>query len=262
MALAGDGGDELFAGYRRYAVLRHADLWRLWPRGLTSLARASGRVGQRMARLADAACQRDPALRMALLLTVETRQEPPTSLLEIGVRRQLEAAADPFLAYQNCAQRFCETDPVQQMLLTDMMLQLPSQFLAKVDRATMACGLEARVPLLDEKVAKLAVTIPVKWKVRGAEKKIILRRALRGRVPDHILDAPKTGFGVPYEHWLRGPLHSFARDAVLSREFSDRFGFERPKLEAAFEEHRRGLRDRGFTLWKVFQLALWARERP
>ena len=106
------------------------------------------------------------------------------------------------------------------MLLTDICLQLPSQFLPKVDRATMAHGLEARVPLLDERVAGLAVGVPSAWKVRGMQKKVLLRAAMRGRLPDAVLDAPKTGFGVPYEHWLRGSLHDFARDLVLEDQFT------------------------------------------
>lgn len=235
----------------------------MWPRRLTPIIRGSfGNLGERFGRMLNAVGAEDPAVRMALLLTTETLHEPPTSLLHADAQIQLSSTTDPFLAYRHCAKRFGDVDPVQQMLLTDITLQLPSQFLAKVDRATMACGLEARVPLLDETVARLAVNLPADWKARGAQKKIVLRNALRGRVPDDILDGPKTGFGVPYQHWLRGALHNFARDAVLNQEFLQRFGFERRKLETAFTEHREGTRDRGFTLWKVFQLALWARNCP
>jgi len=146
------------------------------------------------------------------------------------------------------------------MLLTDITLQLPSQFLAKVDRATMAHGLEARVPLLDEKVAALSVRMPATLKVRGAQKKIVLRDAMRGRLNGEILDGPKTGFGVPYEYWLRGPLHAFARAAVLDRAFIERFELDRASVEAALNEHRSGRRARGFLLWKLLQLSLWSRE--
>jgi asparagine synthase (glutamine-hydrolysing) len=146
------------------------------------------------------------------------------------------------------------------MLLTDISLQLPSQFLPKVDRATMAHGLEARVPLLDERVAELAVGLPSAFKIRGVEKKVVLRDAMRERLPAEVLDGPKTGFGVPYEHWLRHALHGSARDAILAPDFIARFGLDRGQLESALAEHRSGHRDRGFTLWKFYQLALWARE--
>jgi asparagine synthase (glutamine-hydrolysing) len=124
----------------------------------------------------------------------------------------------------------------------------------------MAHGVEARVPLLDERVAALAVGLPATYKVRGAEKKIVLREALRGRLPDDILDAPKTGFGVPYEEWLRGALYGFASATLLDPNFISRFHIDRARLEKALQEHRARRRDRGFLLWKFFQLALWSKE--
>jgi asparagine synthase (glutamine-hydrolysing) len=177
-----------------------------------------------------------------------------------AARQRLEAASDPFAAYRRYASRFADYDPVQQMLLTDISLQLPSQFLTKVDRATMAHGIEARVPLLDDGVASLAVGLPVALKVRGSQKKIVLRDAMRGRLPAEILDGPKTGFGVPYEEWLRGALHGFASSAILESTFVERFGLERTHLETALAEHRSRRRDRGFLLWKLLQLALWSRQ--
>lgn len=260
VVLQGDGGDEMFAGYRRYSILSHRHLWRLWPRFLTPALRAAGMTGARAARMLDAATAPASAERMALLLTVETLARSPFTLLNEDARRALESVSDPFVAYRRCAERFRHADPVQQMLLTDLTLQLPSQFLAKVDRATMAWGLEARVPLLDERVAELAVGMPSAWKVHGAQKKRVLREAMRGRLPDSTLDGPKTGFGVPYEHWLRSTLYPFARETVTASAFLSRFGFARPMIEKAFEEHRTGRCERGFTLWKLLQLALWARE--
>jgi asparagine synthase (glutamine-hydrolysing) len=261
VVLQGDGGDEMFAGYRRYAILRNAALGRRWPRSLGYWLRAiPGGVGARLARLGAAAGQPDPALRMALLLTVETLHDPPTAMLLAEPRRRLETNSDPFAAYRRCARRFDTADPVQQMLLTDVTLQLPSQFLAKVDRATMAHGVEARVPLLDEQVASLASAMPAMLKVRGTQKKIVLRDAMRGRLPGAILDGPKTGFGVPYEQWLRGSLHGFARAAILDARFIERFGMDRMRLTAALAEHRSGRRERGFLLWKLLHLSLWSRE--
>ncbi|HSY05804.1 MAG TPA: asparagine synthase (glutamine-hydrolyzing) [Steroidobacteraceae bacterium] len=259
VALQGDGGDEMFAGYRRYGILRHARFWRLWPQRLPGLLRAlPGSAASRLARMVAAAGHPDPAMRMALLLTTATLQDPPTAMLTREARQVFEAATDPFLAFRRSAQRFAAADPVQRMLLTDISLQLPSQFLAKVDRATMAHGLEARVPLLDERVAALAVGLPVEFKVRGAQRKIALRDAMRGRLPAQTLDGPKTGFGVPYEHWLRGVLHAFARANILDRTFVDRFRLDRTRLVTALDEHRSGTRDRGFLLWKLLQLALWS----
>jgi asparagine synthase (glutamine-hydrolysing) len=258
VVLQGDGGDEMFGGYRRYSILRHLGWWRLWPRALSHCVRAAGNTGIRASRMLDAASANDAGERLALLLTIETLADSPYSLMWPDARRSLEATADPFLAYRACAARFKCGDPVQQMLLTDISLQLPSQFLTKVDRATMAAGVEARVPLLDENVARLAVRLPSEWKVRGFEKKVVLRRALMKRLPARILNGPKVGFGVPYGEWLRTGLYDFARDALLSGPFAQRFGFDRAKVEGALIEHKRGHRDHGFRLWKLFQLAIWA----
>ena len=261
VVLQGDGGDEMFAGYRRYSILRSAALWRLWPHALEPVLHdAGGSRGARLARMGAAAGHADPALRMALLLTVETLRDPPTAMLTDRARQRLEAVTDPFAAYRRCAARFANVDPVQQMLLTDISLQLPSQFLTKVDRATMAHGIEARVPLLDEGVVSLAIGLPTTLKVRGRQKKVVLRDAMRGRLPADILDGPKTGFGVPYEEWLRGALHGFARAAILDKAFLERFGFDGTRLEGALAEHRSRRRDRGFLLWKLLQLALWSRQ--
>ena len=260
VVLQGDGGDEMFAGYRRYALLRWAHLWRMWPQGVEAALQRLPGYATRLARLCAAAGHADPAMRMALLLTVETLRDPPTAMLSEARRRQLEASSDPFAAFRRCAARFAQHDAIDQMLLTDLTLQLPSQFLAKVDRATMAQGIEARVPLLDEGVAALAVTLPATLKVRGAQKKIVLRDAMRGRLPTEILDAPKTGFGVPYEEWLRTSLYGFARAAILAEDFIGRFGLDRARLTQALDEHRARVRERGFLLWKLLQLALWSRE--
>jgi asparagine synthase (glutamine-hydrolysing) len=260
VVLQGDGGDEMFAGYRRYSILGAAEFWRMWPHWLEPALRSlfGDRVA-RLVRIGAAAGHADPALRMALLLTVETLRHPPTAMFTDAARLRLEAAFDPFAAYRRCARRFAAYDPVQQMLLTDISLQLPSQFLAKVDRATMAHGIEARVPLLDEGVASVAVGLPVALKVRGSQKKIVLRDAMRGRLPPEILDGPKTGFGVPYEEWLRGSLHGFASAMILDSAFIERFGLDRTRLRNALGEHRSRQRDRGFLLWKFLQLALWSK---
>jgi asparagine synthase (glutamine-hydrolysing) len=261
VVLQGDGGDEMFAGYRRYSILRNARGSRMWPRVLEHLSRViPGRISERVGRMSSALGQSDPAVRMALLLTVETLRDSPLAMLMPDARRRLESVSDAFVAYRSCAKRFSDHEPVQQMLLTDITLQLPSQFLAKVDRATMAHGVEARVPLLDERVASLAIGLPSKLKVRGAQKKIVLRDAMRERLPADILDGPKTGFGVPYEEWLRGPLYEFARAAILDSKFVERFSMDRTRLETALMEHRVRSRDRGFLLWKLLQLSLWSRE--
>lgn len=264
VVLQGDGGDEMFAGYRRYSELDRRGLWSLWPGAVSGVARRLGGArGRRFVRMAEAAGAVDAGMRMALLLTLETLQDPPTGFLTADRQSDLAARTDPFQAFQRAAERFSGFEPIQQMLLCDLMLQLPSQFLPKVDRATMAVGVEARVPLLDERVAELAVGMPAAHKIRGDQRKIILRDAYRDVLPTEILDGPKTGFGVPYSRWLQGALFEPARATVLDPRVASTFGLDVTKLERAFVEHRDGVRDWGFLLWKLYQLGLWHTEvRP
>ena len=255
VVLQGDGGDELFAGYRRYAALRNTNLWKLWPKLLSTVLRKCGEYGKRIARIADSVGNSDPAMSMAFLLTMEMPENPPDKFFQIERKKELFSTTDPFLQYRIAAQRFQKHDPIQKMLLTDLTVQLPSQFLTKVDRATMAAGIEARVPLLDEKVVRLAVNIPSIWKVQGVQKKIILRDSQRMRLPDDILDGPKTGFGVPYERWMRSSINDFVKSLVLDKEFLDEFSLNGKLIEEEFGKNS-CLRS-GFQFWKIFQLSLF-----
>lgn len=214
-------------------------------------------MGRRFARMTEAAGNQNAALRMAFLLTVETLNDPPDVLFTAERRGHLAEATDAFLAYRHAADRFARHDTVQQMLLTDLTVQLPSQFLTKVDRATMAAGIEARVPLLDERIAEIAVGMPSRWKANGSQKKIVLRNSQRDRLPSTILDGPKTGFGVPYGHWLRDLLHEFARERLLDHGFLEEFSFQPKVIEQKLKDHRERRRDHSFLLWKLLQLTLW-----
>ena len=209
----------------------------------------------------DAITQSDPAMRMAQLLTVETLKDNPNKLLNQNKREHLNLSTDPFLAYKNACMRFNMQDPIQQMLLTDITVQLPSQFLTKVDRSTMAAGIEARVPLLDENIAKIAVGMTSEWKANNNQNKIILRDSQRGRLPSSILDGPKTGFGVPYEYWLKTSLYNFAQERLLDNKFIENFGFNSSSIEAKLKNHKSGKVEHGFMLWKLLQIALWMETR-
>ena len=261
VVLQGDGGDELFAGYRRYQMLNNAKYFKFLPPYLSSIFRKAGKQGYRASRMYDAITNPDPAMRMAMLLTVETLRNNPNTLLTEDKRHELDLSTDPFLAYRHAADRFKVKDPVQQMLLTDLTVQLPSQFLTKVDRATMAAGIEARVPLLDENLLKISVGMPTKWKVDRNQNKIILRNSQRRRLPTSILDGPKTGFGVPYEFWLRTSLYKFAQDRLLSTQFTEYFSLNKSLVEKRLLEHRSGKFEHGFLLWKLLQLSLWMETR-
>jgi asparagine synthase (glutamine-hydrolysing) len=257
VVLQGDGGDEMFAGYRRYPMLAAAYGVPGAARVAHALTNLAGPVlSPSRRRFARALFEPDPARRMALLLTQESEEAPPTDLLGPELRRAT-ASCDPFLRYREMHQRLRGFDAVQEMLRTDAAILLPDTFLEKVDKSTMAHGIEIRVPFLDAELSSYAMSLPASLKTRGGTTKWILREALRGIVPDWVLDAPKVGFGVPYETWLRTSLAGYLRETVTDESIVRAGLFDQPVLAKRIDEHVSGQRNHGFTLWKAMHLALW-----
>jgi asparagine synthase (glutamine-hydrolysing) len=143
------------------------------------------------------------------------------------------------------------------MLFTDMEVLLPHQFLEKVDRSTMAHGIETRVPFLDNRLVEYVMALPSSLKLRRGVSKWLLRTAMEPQLPKEIVHGPKTGFGVPYHYWIGGPLASYARSVLLAPEMADLF--DRSVLATKLDEHQDGRGRHGFLLWKALNLALWYR---
>jgi asparagine synthase (glutamine-hydrolysing) len=141
----------------------------------------------------------------------------------------------------------------------DMKAYLPLDILTKVDRMSMAHSLEVRVPLLDHRLVEFAATLPLQDKLRGGSTKYLFKRALRGLVPDTILERPKRGFAIPLGRWFRGPLRAFASDLLLSPQSHARNVFERRALEHLVENSPIS-DDLGLRLWTVLSFELWCRE--
>ena len=263
VVLQGDGGDEMFAGYRRYEMLGMRGPWRAL-RGLSSTLIPRGLdlpdAPRRALRMVEALGAADP-LRMALLLTMDSERHLPGQIVGEPMQQRLRSV-DPFRRYREVLQSLPATDDVQKMLWTDASILLPDTFLEKVDRSTMAHGVEVRVPFLDIELAKYALRMPAEYKVRGRERKRVLRHALRGIVPDEVLDRPKRGFGVPYGRWLREHLYeslqSYARESRAVRDGV----LDGRRIAQLAEEHRRRHRDHGFLLWKALQIAIWYQDYP
>lgn len=258
VVLQGDGGDEIFAGYRRYNILSFESAWRAlaqvgnWAGPLLPLSPTS----HRLRRFCQAMSQPDGSLRMALLLTEEALHLPPTRVLTKAARTYIEEFS-PFRRYTEIHEQFKHLDPVQRMLFIDCHILLPDIFLEKVDKSTMAHGVEVRIPFLDRDLTRYVMGLPSTMKVRRGQKKWLIRHAMRGIVPDNILDAPKTGFSVPYGWWLKTSLADYLKSVLFDKQTLDWGIFDRDTMEICINEHIEGKRNNGFLLYKLLQIALW-----
>ena len=146
------------------------------------------------------------------------------------------------------------------MIAADMATLLPDDYLVKVDRASMANGLEVRPPMLDHEFLELCATIPSSMKIRSGEAKWLLREAAKSILPASILDRPKQGFEIPLDTWLRGPLTPIFEDAVLSSSSSISGLIDQSVARRLFALHEKGAGRHGSTLWSLLSLAFWADE--
>ena len=152
------------------------------------------------------------------------------------------------------------SDPVDQMMATDVETYLPDDLLVKMDIATMAHSVEARSPFLDHRLMEFAAALPVENKLQGATGKLLLRGALRRILPSEILTRPKKGFGVPLARWFREAHRELLSDVLLDPRSLDRGYFQRDQIEYLIREHRDYVADHSARLWTLLQLEMWHRE--
>ncbi len=263
VALSGDGGDEVFAGYRRYVH----DLAENRLRARIGLGgrRVAGAIGARYPKLdwAPRALRAktflsnvamDPARAYWNSVTQLSRDDA-LSLFAPELAREL-ASHDPFDAFARWYRAPTVDDSLFRAQYADFHTYLPEQILTKVDRASMAVSLEVRPPLLDHRFVERFANLPAREKVHGSRGKHAFREALRSRLPSEVLDGAKRGFDTPLKAWIRGPLREPVRDALESLP-SD--WFERGALRRLFAEHESGGRDHGRALWSLFVLEHWRR---
>ena len=263
VALSGDGGDETFAGYRRYvhdvAENRTRALFGTTGR---AMARAVGAVYPQLdwaprflrGRTFLTNVGDDPARAYFRSVTLLGR-EAALELLNPDLARHL-AEHDPFDRFAAHYHAPKIQDPLYRAQYADFHTYLPDQILTKVDRASMAVSLEVRVPILDHRFVERFAPLPSSEKIRAGRGKHAFREALRGRVADEVLDGRKRGFDTPLKAWIQGPLADPVRDALesLPEEW-----FQRSVLRRTLEEHLGGGRDHGRLLWSLFVLECWRR---
>jgi len=266
VVLSGDGGDEAFGGYARYlhdlreARLRSSIPWwyrrsiigplaAAWPKAdwlprplrartmLTNLSLPAGR---------------------AYANTLSICREPLRSRLLAGdLKAQLgQHRPDRLLAQAYDAGR--AGDALSCMTMADIKVLLPDDFLTKVDRASMACGLEVRPPFCDHQLLELAHAMPSDYKIHRGRSKWMLTELYRDKLPEEVIERPKQGFEIPTDQWLRGPLAECFRERVLSGSGPVDGLIDRSQAEGLFQRHQSGTSRYGNLLWSLLVLASWA----
>ena len=249
VALAGDGGDESFAGYERYVAHGLAE----------RVPGVAARTGAAAVRLVPAA-RREPRstlFRAARFLDVagSPRRERYSRLMEVfPLELRHELWRDP--RHAEPVRLEPRAPGISGLQLLDVETYLPGDLLLKADIASMAHSLELRSPFLDHEVLALGLALPDRLKTRGREGKIALRRAFAADLPDDIARRSKTGFGVPLGRWFREDLRELARDVLAT----DRGWFRPDTVTRLLDEHESGRADHGHRLWCLLMLELWVRE--
>ena len=267
VALTGDGGDELFAGYPRYRAVRLGAIFDAMPgvlrRGL------SANFWQKLP-----ASPRQKSIRRRFKRFVEALGYPPRRrylewIAIFGESRRaalyseqfLESLpdADPMDFLDAAFDRSDRRDPVTAASLADLTTYLPCDLMTKVDIASMAHGLECRQPFLDHRLVELAARMPIDLKFRRGIGKRILLETFSDIIPAPIARRKKMGFGVPLDAWFRGPLVELSNSVLLDQKALDR-GFFRPEsVRGLLEDHQQGRFDHSYRLWSLLVLELWMR---
>ena len=257
VVLNGDGGDESFAGYDRYRLSRYQDYFRLplsFRLGLQTIARPLSRFSGRGQRLLQARVRDAVDAYFATLVHLDPTRK--SWLYQDDFFSKLSKERPPPLKHLRSTRHAALLD---SMLDADVHNYLPDDLLVKMDVATMAHSLEARSPFLDHKVMEFMARVPAGLKLKGGESKHLLKAALRGVLPDEIVDRPKMGFGVPLGRWLRGDLHEALVDSVLSDRALARGYFRPAALREMVETHRTGSDRYQYLLWDLLLLERWHR---
>jgi asparagine synthase (glutamine-hydrolysing) len=265
VVLSGDGGDEAFGGYARYAHdLKEAALRKWLPNGIRGSILGPLSWAWPKADRLPRALRLKTALRNLSLPPAEAYSNT-IALSRLPLRRQLlhpDVSAQlnghrPEDQIVNAFNRHCD-DPLRGMIASDIAFLLPDDFLTKVDRASMAVGLEVRPPLVDHEFLQLAVQVPSSLKVRGGQTKWLFKQICSGWLPDDVMHRPKQGFDIPVDQWLRGPLCDMLEAQVLAPSAPVSNLIDAKRVRRIYDQHLRGVGRHGNVLWALLVLGAWA----
>ncbi len=273
VSLSGDGGDELFGGYNRYFWGR--SLWKRFgkaPHALRSLTAAGMQAVPpqmwdtlfRMAGplLPSGARQRNPGDKLTKLAEVMGADGPDAMYHALVSHwkqptQLISDSKEPPTPFTDRSQWAELSDFTQRMMFLDTVSYLPDDILVKVDRASMATSLEAREPLLDHRIVEFAWQLPLEMKIRDGKGKWLLRQVLYRYIPQEMMERPKTGFGVPIDEWLRGPLREWAEELLAENRLRDEGLFDPAPIRRKWAEHLTGRHNWQYYLWNVLMVQAW-----
>lgn len=271
VALSGDGGDELFAGYNRYLWV--PAIWKQLDRVPVGLRRRGGALASKV----------PPSTWDRAATVLPAGRRPRMLGLKVAKVLGVADAATPHEVYHRLVSHWQDpeqlvrgahepatvhTDPsrwprvpgiVEHMTALDAVTYLPDDILAKVDRAAMSVSLESRIPLLDRHVVEFAAQLPLDYKIRDGVAKWPLRQLLARSLPSAMFERPKSGFGVPIEDWIRGPLRPWAEHHLFGPVTSS--FLDGDLVRRAWSEHLDGRANNAYELWDVILFSVWAERR-
>lgn len=272
VALSGDGGDELFAGYNRYAqsdvfsryiASTPAGLRRMGARAIEFLSPAAwDRVFSMVPERHRPRLAGDKMYKIAAILPESADGFYPRLISHWPKPEDVVTGArepDSIIRDSELKERF--PDAVQHMQFLDTLTYLPDDILTKVDRASMAVALEVRVPILDHRVVEFSWRLPSRFRIRDGERKWILRQLLYRHVPKQLIERPKMGFGIPIDGWLRGPLRDWCEALLDPKALAEDDLFDPNPIRTKWAEHLSGRRNWEAALWTVLMFQAWREDQ-
>ncbi len=264
VALNGDGGDESFAGYERYAAMVLAEKYQALPKILRDAV-----VGPAVNALPSSALKRGMIRNVKGLVNVGSLPRAEryirwtstfTEELKAEIRNKVFVNGSREIDHKGFLESVLSDRDIaltDAMLLADILTYLPNDLLTKVDIASMAVSLEARSPFLDHELIEFAASLPPEMKLRGRQTKYLLKKVAERLVPRDVIYRQKMGFGMPVAKWLRGEMSGLLDDTLLSKKFAGRGLFKPDAVTRLVRGHREGTHDHSWQLWSLLMLELW-----